>query len=96
MRYEHVGFDYYDNGKYIAKQSKNYNHVFPSISFVFPIKDVQLQIGYASDIVRPSYWQLSSNTTYANRYLYDKGNPFLMPSITHNVTLGTSYEWMNL
>ena len=96
LRYEHVGFDYYNNGKYIAKQSKIYNHIFPSITFGFPIKDVQLQIGYASDIVRPGYWQLSSNTTYANRYLYDKGNPFLMPSITHNVTLGASYEWMNL
>ena len=96
LRYEKVGFDYYDAGKYMAEQSKNYNHVFPSIHFSFPLKNVQMQLGYASDIQRPSYQALRSNILYVNRYMYDAGNPFLMPSITHNVTLGASYKWMNL
>jgi hypothetical protein len=96
IRYEKVGFDYYDAGKYVAEQSKDYNNVFPSINFGFPLKNVQMQLGYTSDIRRPAYQELRSNITYVNRYMYDKGNPFLMPSITHNVTLGTSYKWMNL
>ena len=96
LRYEHVGFDYYDAGKFVTEQSKDYSNLFPSIMFSFPIKDIQVQLGYASDISRPSYHQLRSNTFYVNRYMYDKGNPFLMPSITHNVTLGASYKWMNL
>ena len=96
LRYEKVGFDYYDAGKYMAEQSKKYNHVFPSINFSFPLKNVQMQLGYASDIQRPSYHELRSSIIYVNRYMYDKGNPFLMPSITHNVTLGASYKWMNL
>ena len=96
LRYEHVVFDYYDAGKFVAEQSKEYSNLFPSVTFSFPIKDVQVQLGYASDIDRPSYHQLRSSTVYVNRYMYDKGNPFLMPSITHNVTLGASYKWMNL
>ena len=96
LRYEHVGFDYYNAGKLVDEQSKDYSNLFPSIMLSFPIKDVQVQLGYASDISRPSYHQLRSNTFYVNRYMYDKGNPFLMPSITHNVTLGASYKWMNL
>lgn len=96
LRYEHVGFDYYDAGKYVGEQSKTYSNIFPSLSFSFPLKEVQMQIGYASDINRPDYNELRSNTTYVNRYMYDKGNPFLMPSITHNVTLGASYKWVNL
>ena len=96
LRYEKVGFDYYDAGEYVAEQSKNYNHVFPSINFSFPLKNVQMQLGYASDIQRPTYQELRSNILYVNRYMYDAGNPFLMPSITHNVTLGASYKWMNL
>ena len=96
LRYEHVGFDCYDAGKFVDEQSKDYSNLFPSIMFSFPIKDIQLQLGYASDISRPSYHQLRSNTFYVNRYMYDKGNPFLMPSITHNVTLGASYKWINL
>lgn len=96
LRYEHVGFDYYDAGKFVDEQSKDYSNLFPSITFSFPIKDVQVQLGYASDINRPSYHQLRSSTLYVNRYMYDKGNPFLMPSITHNVTLAGSYKWMNM
>ena len=96
LRYEHVGFDYYDAGKLVAEQSKNYSNLFPSITFGFPIKGVQVQLGYANDIVRPDYWDLRSNATYVNRYMYSKGNPFLMPSITHDVTLAASYQWINL
>lgn len=96
LRYEHVGFDYYNAGKFVAEQSKDYSNLFPSITFSFPIKDVQVQLGYASDINRPSYYQLRSSTVYVNRYMYDVGNPFLMPSITRNITLGASYKWMNL
>ena len=96
LRYEHVGFDYYDAGKFVDEQSKDYSNLFPSITISFPIKDVQVQLGYASDINRPSYHQLRSSTVYVNRYMYDKGNPFLMPSITHNVTLAGSYKWMNM
>ena len=96
LRYEHVGFDYYDAGKFVDEQSKDYSNLFPSITFSFSIKDVQVQLGYASDINRPSYHQLRSSTFYVNRYMYDKGNPFLMPSITHNVTLAGSYKWMNM
>ena len=96
LRYEKVGFDYYDAGEYVAEQSKNYNHVFPSINFSFPLKNVQMQLGYASDIQRPTYQELRSNILYVNRYMYDAGNPFLMPSITHNVTWASSYKWMNL
>ena len=96
LRYEHVGFNYYDAGKWVAEQSKTYHNVFPSITFSFPLKDIQMQLGYASDIQRPSYRELRSNTMYVNRYMYDKGNPFLMPSISHNVNLGASYKWVNL
>ena len=96
LRYEHVGFDYYDAGKFVSEQSKNYSHLFPSLTFSFPIKNIQIQLGYSSDIDRPSYHQLRSSTFYVNRYMYDKGNPFLMPSITQNVTLGASYKWTNL
>ncbi len=96
LRYEHVGFDYYNAGKFVAEQSKDYSNLFPSVTFSFPIKDVQVQLGYASDINRPSYYQLRSSTVYVNRYMYYVGNPFLMPSITRNVTLGASYKWMNL
>lgn len=96
VRYEHVGFDYYEKGKHIDAQSRKFDNVFPSVNINFPIGKAQVQFSYAGDISRPSYDNLRGNTYYANRYTYQTGNPFLTPTMTQNVMLAASYEWLNL
>lgn len=95
VRYEHVGFDYYEKGKHIDVQSRKFDNVFPSLNINFPIGKAQVQLSYAGDISRPSYDNLRNNTYYANRYTYQTGNPFLTPTITQNVLLAASYQWLN-
>ena len=46
LRYENVDFKYYDNGKYMAEQSKTYGEWFPSLSLSMPIGNVQMQLSY--------------------------------------------------
>lgn len=94
LRYENVDFDYYDNGVYIGEQSRVFNNVFPSLSLSGSFGDFCVQLGYASDIYRPSYSQLRSNITYDNRYTYEGGNPFLLPSRSNNVNLSLTYKWI--
>ena len=94
LRYENVDFDYYDNGVYIDEQSRVFNNVFPSLSLSGTFGDFCVQLGYASDIYRPSYSQLRSNITYDNRYTYEGGNPFLLPSRSNNVNLSLTYKWI--
>lgn len=94
LRYENVDFDYYDNGVYIGEQSRVFNNVFPSLSLSGTFGDFGVQLGYASDIYRPSYSQLRSNITYDNRYTYEGGNPFLLPSKSNNVNLSLAYKWI--
>ncbi len=96
VRYEHVGFDYYDHGRHIDEQSKTYNDVFPSLALSLPIGKVQTQLVYGTDISRPSYNALRSNITYVNRYLYETGNPYLLPTRSRNLTFASSYQWINL
>ena len=96
VRYEHVGFDYYDRGKHIDEQSKTYDDVFPSLALSLPIGEVQTQLVYGTDISRPSYSDLRSNITYVNRYLYETGDPYLRPTHSRNLTFAASYKWMNL
>lgn len=88
LRYENVDFKYYDNGKYMAEQSKTYGEWFPSLSLSMPIGNVQMQLSYAADINRPNYWVLRSGVQYSNHYTYETGNPFLVSEISRN----TSYE----
>ena len=86
LRYEHVDFDYFENGTFVPEQSRVYDNVFPNASVSGQIGKVQFQVGYAAKTQRPNYSQLRNNITYVNRFTWQTGNPLLKPSITHDVT----------
>lgn len=94
LRYENVDFKYYDNGKYMAEQSKTYGEWFPSLSLSMPIGYVQMQLSYAADIDRPNYWVLRSGVQYSNHYTYETGNPFLVSEISRNISYDLAYKWL--
>lgn len=96
LRYEHVGFDYYEDNKYIGEQSRSYNNLFPSVALSFPLGKVQMQLSYARDVTRPSYRLLNSNIIYGNRYTYQTGNPSLLPTLTDNINFAAIYRWVQL
>lgn len=93
LRYEYIDFDYYEDGNYVATQSKTYGNFFPSLTLAMPLGKVQMQLGYSSDIKRPSYWELRSGVQYDNRYTYEAGNPFcslrlVRISVMHYLIIG--------
>ena len=94
LRYENVDFKYYDDGKYMAEQSKTYGDWFPSLSLSMPIGNVQMQLSYAADIDRPNYWVLRSGVQYSNHYTYETGNPFLVSEISRNISYDLAYKWL--
>ena len=51
---------------------------------------------YRRDIERPIYANLTSSTVYVNRYTYQSGNPYLLPTYTHSLVLNAAYKWANL
>lgn len=94
LRYERNNYNYYNHGEYVPSQSKYFNNVFPSLSVSYPIGQSQMQITYASDIKRPSYYQLRDGIQYDNRYIYESGNPYLLPSISRNLGVDFTWNWM--
>ncbi|WP_278690479.1 TonB-dependent receptor [Leyella stercorea] len=94
LRYENVDFKYYDEGKYMAEQSKTYGEWFPSLSLSMPFGNVQMQLSYAADIDRPNYWVLRSGVQYSNHYTYETGNPFLVSEISRNTSYDLAYKWL--
>lgn len=95
IRYEHVGFDYYEEGQRVEAQSRTFDNVFPSLGMNMPIGKVQVMLGYSGGITRPFYDMLRNSTYYGNRYTYQTGNPFLKPTLTHNLQLAAAYQWIN-
>lgn len=96
LRYEHVTFDYFNQGEYIPGQSKKYNNVFPNISFALPINEVNLSLSYTAKTQRPSYYELRSEMQYDDRFTYEGGNPLLQPETKHDLTFMGSYRWIQL
>lgn len=94
LRYENVDFKYYEDGQYMAEQSKTYQNWFPSLTLSMPIGNVEMQLSYAADINRPSYQNLRSGIQYDNRYTYETGNPFLVSEISRNLNYELAYKWL--
>ena len=96
VRYEHVDFDYYEEGQRVETQSRTFDNVFPTLSMNMPIGKAQLMLSYSGGITRPSYDMLRNSTYYGNRYTYQTGNPFLKPTLTHDLQLAAAYQWVNV
>ncbi|WP_373135341.1 TonB-dependent receptor domain-containing protein [Phocaeicola plebeius] len=93
IRYEHVDFEYSEDKQKIDAQSKNFDNVFPTLSFATQFGQVQAQLSYAATIQRPSYADLSNNVFYINRFTLQQGNPYLLPSITHDISLNAMWKY---
>lgn len=87
LRYEHLDFDYQTNGIPNDEASKAYNNFFPSLSLSYQKNQSSLSLGYRTIVRRPSYDQLRSEVQYNNSYNADKGNPELLPTYVHHISL---------
>lgn len=91
-RYEHVKFDYLENGQKNDDQSKAYNNVFPSLSISAMVKNVQLSLNYTHKTKRPNYSDLNGTIDYVNRFTLESGNPYLKPEKIHIIELTSAWR----
>lgn len=94
LRYEDVDYLYLDDGVKSDNMSKSYGQWFPSATYANQFGAIGMQLSYTSQVVRPTYTQLSNNLTYGNSLLMQTGNPYLSPTIVQNLSL--TGVWKNL
>ncbi|MDR0988358.1 MAG: TonB-dependent receptor [Prevotellaceae bacterium] len=80
LRMEHVGFDYFEQGKRVDEQSRSYTDLFPTATLSWQGSGMQMMLGYRATVNRPSYGQLRSALQYDDPYTYETGNPLLQPT----------------
>lgn len=67
--------------------------LFPNIAITHKLKNQsELQLSYTKRIGRPTYNDLASYVGYSDPTAVYTGNPFLKPTITHNLKLGYSFR----
>ncbi|MDR0894188.1 MAG: TonB-dependent receptor [Prevotellaceae bacterium] len=94
LRMEHVGFDYFEQGKRVDEQSRSYTDLFPTAMLSWQGSGVQMMLGYRATVNRPSYGQLRSALQYDDPYTYETGNPLLQP--TRIDDLSYTFVWKKL
>lgn len=72
---------------------RNIGKLFPSLSLGRSITDeIGASIAYSYRIERPQYSSLNPFVYYWDPYTYEKGNPLLIPALTHSMKFNLTYE----
>jgi effector-binding domain-containing protein len=71
----------------------NYTSYFPTVYVNYKINETKtLGISYGKRITRPYFDFLNPSRVYSSIYNYEEGNPYLLPSFTHNFELSLTTE----
>ena len=94
IRYEHIGFNYYENDLLMDDQSRNYDNFYPNASFAAIAGPFQFLLSYSAKTTRPHYSYLSNSLVYIDRYSAQQGNPLLRPEMNHDVSLAVVWKYI--
>ena len=94
VRYEHIGFRYYENEVLKEDQSRTYDKFYPNASFAAVAGPFQFLLNYSSKTTRPHYSYLSNSLVYIDRYSMQQGNPLLRPEINHDISLAAVWKFI--
>lgn len=92
IRYEDIDFDYYKNKAWNKEQSKKYHKLFPNLFVNYSKGNMQATLSYERKIKYPSYSALRSNIQYSSPYVYESGNPMLLPQMQNDFTCILGYK----
>lgn len=90
LRYEDVSFNSLAAGEFESKnvQMRSYKNFFPNISLTYNMLNQQkLALNYNRRVNRPNFRDLNPFVEINDPYLYEKGNPSLMPEYINNMEL---------
>jgi len=95
LRYEHVGFNYYDNFDATNDVHRDNDSWFPSFSLSTQAKQVNLSLSYTGKTIRPRYETMSKEVCYDNKFAYQTGNPLMKNEIQRTLSLMAQWNWIS-
>lgn len=74
-----------------TKYENNYLKLFPTLYTSYKMNDKNVfSIGYGRRIDRPAFMAMNPFARYISKYYYTVGNPYLLPSFSHNIEINYS------
>lgn len=96
LRYEHTIEKSTEDSIQTEKYNRKYNMFYPSLSISKTINDIQLSLMFNRRVRRPSFTELNDNTFYVNKFVLQKGNPFLEKVDIFDFNLISKYKMFSL
>jgi hypothetical protein len=87
LRYEFTSEQYTEGSDKTPVIDRSYSDFYPSISLSTKVKNMDLSLAFNKRTERPSFFQLNGNVLYVNRFVFQKGNPYLNKSNIYDVNL---------
>jgi hypothetical protein len=91
-RYERVRAKSTEDSTKRIKTNSVYQGFYPNLSLGGTIGKTQMGLTFAHKIKRPAFAQLNDNNYYGNRFLIQKGNPYLKSENIYQLDYRLSYE----
>ena len=95
-RYEQFRAKYFEEGSQHPTVDRSYKELYPNVSFSMPLNQVSLSLSYSKGTTRPTFYQLRNGIEYSNRFSYAQGNPYLLNSRLHDLSLNIGYRFLSL
>jgi hypothetical protein len=98
LRYEYTAEQYTAGELKTPVIDRTYSDWYPSISVSGAIKNVDLNLAFNKRTQRPTFSQLNGNVIYINRFVFQKGDPYLNKTNIYDVNLEATMKpfYLNL
>ena len=96
LRWQNEHNRYEQNGQYKAEMSPDYHVLVPRVSLNYATGNWNHTLAYEGARMNPPYNWLSTSVTYAGKYEYRTGNPFLPPQTHSAISWESQWKWLHV
>ena len=96
LRWQNEHNRYEQNGQYKAEMSPDYHVLVPRVSLNYATGNWNHTLAYEGARMNPPYDWLSTSVTYAGKYEYRTGNPFLPPQTHSAISWESQWKWLHM
>jgi hypothetical protein len=89
LRYEYTQEQFTEGADNKPFIERSYSDWYPNISLSTAVKGVDLNLSFNKRTKRPSFSQLNGNVVYVNRFMFQKGNPYLNKANFYDISFQT-------
>ena len=92
IRYEYMDMEFKDYLNSRNNLRRDFHNVYPSASVSYERGGWNQTLSFSSRTTRPSFRQLSNAVYYSNEFMFQRGNPLLLPATSYKLAWSVGHQ----